>query len=130
VKQFLTTRQTKSSIRTSRFRSSARRALLLVLSLSVLSSLCRWSSAAAPVAAGPEVSMERTTRDFGDVFAGEELEQNFPVRNAGTAPLELAQKSSLSAIPASHSQTLTAALWNPNRERLLRPVSATRAAPS
>ena len=39
--------------------------------------------------------MNTTKRDFGDVFAGEELEQNFQVLNAGTKPLELERKSTL-----------------------------------
>src|SRR5437660_44689 len=39
----------------------------------------------------PEVTMDTTRRDFGDVFAGEEIEHSFVVRNTGTKPLELAE---------------------------------------
>ncbi|HEX8185444.1 MAG TPA: hypothetical protein VF747_11850, partial [Blastocatellia bacterium] len=44
-------------------------------------------------AASPQLVMERTRRDFGEVFIGEELSQVFTVRNVGTAPLELANKT-------------------------------------
>ena len=44
-------------------------------------------------AGAPELLIDSTRRDFGDVFAGELLEQVFVVHNAGSAPLELADKS-------------------------------------
>jgi hypothetical protein len=36
--------------------------------------------------------MDATVRDYGEVFAGEELEHVFWVRNIGDAPLELSEK--------------------------------------
>ncbi|HKP87823.1 MAG TPA: hypothetical protein VJZ26_17105 [Blastocatellia bacterium] len=44
-------------------------------------------------AEAPDLVIESARRDFGDVFAGEELDHVFVVRNAGGAPLELAEKS-------------------------------------
>jgi hypothetical protein len=73
--------------------------------------------------------MASTKRDFGDVFAGEELEQNFPVRNIGNKPLELATRSILGARPNSPGY-LKAASWRPNEPILARTVSARPAAPS
>jgi hypothetical protein len=58
---------------------------------------------------GPELVIETTKRDFGEVFAGEEIEQTFLLRNAGTKPLELSQKSALSSLPASRRFLATAA---------------------
>ena len=78
---------------------------------------------------GPEVTMASTKRDFGDVFAGEELEQTFPVRNIGTKPLELAQKSTLGTRSTTSSYPVTAA-WRPGDNFLIRSVAARRAAPS
>ena len=60
--------------------------LLFTITLS-LCGFCTPASNAQTRADGPEAVMASTKRDFGDVFAGEELEQNFPVRNAGTKPL-------------------------------------------
>ena len=79
---------------------------------------------------GPEAVMASTRRDFGDVFAGEELEQNFPVRNAGTKPLELSQKSMLGARSSAPDFPVRAAVWRPNEYLLTRTVAARRAAPS
>lgn len=79
---------------------------------------------------GPEVVMASTKRDFGDVFAGEELEQNFPVRNAGTKPLELSQKSTLGTRSTAPGYPVRAAVWRPSDDLLTRTVAARRAAPS
>lgn len=79
---------------------------------------------------GPEVVMGSTMRDFGDVFAGEELEQNFPVRNTGTKPLELAQKSTLGTRPTTPDYPVAAAVWRLSNSVVTRAVSARRAAPS
>jgi len=78
---------------------------------------------------GPEAVMASTKRDFGDVFAGEELEQNFPVRNAGTKPLELSQKSTLGSRSTTHGYPVRAAVWRPNERLLARAVAARPAAP-
>jgi len=88
------------------------------------------SEQASPRPDGPEVVMALTKRDFGEVFAGEELEQNFPVRNAGTKPLELSQKSALGTRSTAPSYPVRAAVWRPNDHLLTRSVAARRAAPS
>jgi hypothetical protein len=79
---------------------------------------------------GPELAMQMTTRDFGDVFDGEELEQNFPVANVGTKPLELRQKSTLAEGVTKQAYDLTVANWRPANAFATRPVFALRAAPS
>ena len=58
-------------------------------------------------AASPELVIDGTRRDFGEVFVGEELSHVFTVRNVGTAPLELANKSLTSRSPASSPAELT-----------------------
>lgn len=73
--------------------------------------------------------MGPTKRDFGDVFAGEELEQTFPVQNAGNKPLELELKSTLGA-QSNSTGYITAAWRRPNEQLLARTVSAKPAAPS
>jgi hypothetical protein len=85
---------------------------------------------ALPRADGPELAMEISSRDFGDVFDGEELEQNFPVRNVGTSTLEFSQKSTLSRAETNSSLKITAAVWHPTSEYATRPVTAMRAAPT
>lgn len=73
--------------------------------------------------------MTTTRRDLGDVFAGEELDAAFAVRNAGTAPLELAQKSSLGVRPGKPGYPVSAA-WHANEGLLIGRVAATRVAPT
>ena len=103
--------------------------LLLTFALSLSASFPSASSVRAS-SDGPEVVMGSTRRDFGDVFAGEELEQNFPVRNAGNKPLELSQKSTLGARSSPTSSSVRAAVWRSNEQLLTRIVAARRAAPS
>lgn len=74
--------------------------------------------------------MGATRRDFGDVFAGEELEQNFPVRNVGTKPLELAEKTTLGMRPPAPGYPVNKAAWRLNGFLISRTVAAVRAAPS
>lgn len=103
----------------------------LIAVFSLLSPLAIATRAGSlPRADGPEVSMSITSRDFGDVFDGEELEQNFPVRNAGTKPLEFSQKSALSRADKDSTNNLRAAVWHPASEYASRRVAALRAAPS
>lgn len=102
---------------------------LLTFALSLFAHFPSASSARVG-ADGPEVAMDLTRRDFGDVFAGEELEQNFPVRNAGTKPLELSRKSTLGTRSATPEFPVRAAVWRPNDYLLTRTVAARRAAPS
>jgi len=49
----------------------------------------------------PHLEIAQVSREFGDVFAGEELEQVFSVANTGTAPLELAEQSPVKAATLS-----------------------------
>jgi hypothetical protein len=51
------------------------------------SSASQQSAGRAPVAV-----VNSTEHDFGEVFAGEEVWHTFNVHNAGTAPLELAER--------------------------------------
>jgi len=102
--------------------------LLLMFSLSA-SPLASYARSLARVD-GPELAMETTSRDFGDVFDGEELEQNFPVRNAGTSLLEFSQKSTLSRAETNSNLNITAAVWHPGSEYAIRPAAAMLAAPT
>jgi hypothetical protein len=70
--------------------------LALMFSLPVQFALAS-TGGGARRADGPELVIDITRRDFGEVFTGEELEQTFLLRNAGTKPLELSQKSALSS---------------------------------
>jgi hypothetical protein len=73
--------------------------------------------------------MERTRRDFGEVFIGEELSQVFTVRNVGTAPLELANKTLAAQSQASRAVELITAKWQRAYNaagNYLRPAAATR----
>ncbi|MFY9556824.1 MAG: hypothetical protein WAV20_13380 [Blastocatellia bacterium] len=74
--------------------------------------------------------MELTKRDFGVVFAGEELEQNFPVRNIGSKPLELTEKSTLGIYSTPSDRPVATALVHPPGQFTTRLASATPAAPS
>jgi hypothetical protein len=73
-------------------RRLAARVLTVVAGIALLAAA---SSASSPreSAASPELVIESTRRDFGEVFIGEELNQVFTFRNAGTAPLELTFKT-------------------------------------
>jgi len=79
----------------------------------------------------PELVIDGTKRDFGDVFAGEELVQVFPIRNAGSVPLELAEKSTTTGfgLPSSREFIKTVS-FNPNARAVPITVAANRAAPS
>lgn len=105
--------------------------LLVMLPLSLFVQYAFAYGALAPVRLdGPVVVMDATKRDFGEVFAGEVLEQIFFVRNAGTKPLELKQKSMLGALPAPPRYTLAPALPRPRSQSFMRVTAAMRAAPS
>jgi hypothetical protein len=45
----------------------------------------------------PEVKIDSTRHDFGDVFLGEDISHVFTVRNFGPAPLELSTTQQLVA---------------------------------
>jgi hypothetical protein len=76
----------------------------------------------------PELVIDITKCDFGEVFAGEELEHTFLFRNAGTKQLELSQKSSLSKAIERQPRVI-AATFNSNIQPSIR-AAAMRAAPS
>lgn len=106
------------------------------LSLSIIAILIAFCAPAIPIssaqtgAGGPEIVIGATRKDFGEVFAGEELEQNFPVFNNGKKPLELAQRSTLGSRLIQPSLPASAAVWRPNERLLTRTVATRRAAPS
>lgn len=104
-------------------------ALLLAVSVTMPFRSGSASTAALP-AEGPEAAIAMTRRDFGQVFVGEELEQNFAIRNTGTKPLELRRKSMLSARPADSRPAVAAAVWRSQLHYAARPVAAMRAAPT
>ena len=122
--------------RTSRLfrpRGVSRLSALLLLSVTLsMAGPCAFASSArkTTLADGPEVVIGSTRRDFGDVFAGEELEQNFPVRNAGNKPLELSQRSTLGTRSSERRYPVTEAVWRTNDQLVARTVAARPAAPS
>jgi hypothetical protein len=81
--------------------SSARKRRLLRAGLPVLALIAGMFVFAAPSTAtsvdrsvaSPELVIDGTRKDFGEIFVGEELDHIFTVRNVGTAPLELANKT-------------------------------------
>ena len=79
---------------------------------------------------GPEAVVDITRRDLGEVFAGEEIEYAFIVRNAGTKPLELAEKSTIPSRSANSAHAPAVAVWRPADRLFTRAVAARRAAPS
>jgi hypothetical protein len=110
-----------------RTQAGARRLLILFAALCLSVPLMPAALAAGPSA--PFVYMSMTRRDFGDVFAGEEIEQSFAVRNDGDAPLEMQQKS-LTGQAASATQLMRAAVFYGGSRLALKPVALRRAAPS
>ena len=104
--------------------------MLSLLLLLLIAGLCAGARAdSQPRLDAPEVVMDTTKRDFGEVFAGEELEQIFLVRNAGTKPLELSQKSTLTTGSAAQPRPAVASALA-RSQYLIRAVAARRAAPS
>jgi hypothetical protein len=93
---------TPSYARRSRPARLAAQALIIVAVIG-LTAAPSSASRAGTSAASPELAIDMTRRDFGEVFVGEELDQIFTVRNVGTAPLELANKT-LAARPSAPSQ--------------------------
>lgn len=104
--------------------------LLLTLLCSVNGTFTFASSVRGLRADAPEAVIAITRRDLGEVFAGEEVEYAFIVRNAGTKPLELAEKTTASSTspPSGHIPSL--AVWRATDRLFARPVAATRAAPT
>jgi hypothetical protein len=101
--------------------------LSLSLSLTHQSAYAACEQAGAR-ASGPEIVIEKTEQNYGEVFAGEELEAAFVVRNVGTKPLTLAEKSDLAAGQRTRN-TLATAAWRV-RESYTASAAGLRAAPS
>ena len=74
-------------------RHAPRRARRLLVAF-VAACLCAPCVPATPAAQQktPLVFMMTTRRDFGDIYKGEDIEQVFPIRNDGDAPLEMDNK--------------------------------------
>jgi hypothetical protein len=107
------------------------RGLPLLVLLFSLTGQCTFASGVLDLRAdAPEVVVEITRRDLGEVFAGEELEYAFIVRNAGTKPLELAEKSNIPSRSANSAHAPALAMWQPAARIFTRTAAAMRAAPS
>lgn len=83
----------------------------------------------------PVLNIDKTQHDFGEVFVGEELVHVFSVRNEGSAPLELSQKSTTTGSNSpSLRELIKTASFNPGEQsgNHFLPVAAAsnRAAPS
>jgi hypothetical protein len=108
------------------------RPLLVVLAATCLAAPLVSIALAAPQKA-PLVFMNLTRRDFGDVFAGEEIEQVFPVRNDGDAPLEMDNKPLTGqAVPSPTNRLVRANAFQAGSviRSALMPAAMRRAAPS
>jgi hypothetical protein len=103
---------------------------LLVLLFLLTGQFTLASGVVSSRADAPEAVVEITRRDVGEVFAGEEVEYAFIVRNAGTKPLELAEKSTIPSRSANAAHAPAVAMWRP-ADRIFTPAAAARrAAPS
>jgi hypothetical protein len=51
----------------------------------------------------PDLTVEQSTFDFGNVFAGEEIEHTFLIRNNGAKPIELRQRVEVGRSPSTES---------------------------
>ena len=108
------------------------RRLLVVLAATCLAAPFIPIALAAPQSA-PLVFMTLTRRDFGDVFAGEDLEQVFSIRNDGDAPLEIDNKALTGqAAPSLSNRLARASAFQTGNARghALVPATMRMAAPS
>lgn len=77
-----------------------------------------------------KVVLDTTRHDYGEVFAGEELDYPYNILNAGTAPLELMQRA-LSSRAANSAALQAASAFQRARPRYILVRTAARpAAPS
>lgn len=113
-------------LRTLRLWSAALLALTLSVSLQIVFAAKAQAGARSD---GPEIVLDTTERNFGEVFVGEELEAAFVVRNSGTKPLTLSEKSDIAARRPLLRNTLATALWRKS-ERYTATAATMRAAPS
>lgn len=88
-------------------------------------------AAAQTATAHPEIVLDATRRDYGEVFAGEELDFPFYIVNSGKAPLELSPRSLTSRSSTSESgfPNFNRMQTRPARYALV-PVAAILAAPT
>ena len=107
-----------------------RQSPLFILVFLVTAQLAVGSSPRALRADAPEAVIEITKRDFGEVFAGEDLEYTFTVRNTGTKALELAEKSTIPSRSVGSLRAPSTAMWRTGDRLFTRAVALTRAAPS
>lgn len=77
----------------------------------------------------PEVKIENTRHDFGEVFVGEDISHVFTVRNFGPAPLELSTTQQL-VTPRRASASGSSALHGPPALELFTTSAWRSAAPS
>lgn len=96
----------------------------------LLTAIIPGSSARAFAVDGPEAVIEITKHDVGEVFAGEEIEYTFFLRNAGTKDLELKEKSTISFRNGGSGYAPSNALWRAQERSLAYAAAAMRAAPS
>ena len=115
-------------------------ALVLLSLLTVISFAARTKAASPAAVSAPggqtaaahaEVVLDATRRDYGEVFAGEELDYPFYLTNAGKAPLELMPRRLTSRSLSWGPRVALASLVDAKTERYrLVPVAARLAAPS
>lgn len=113
-------------------------AIVLLASIAAAGSQSRAEPMLAQVVAaqqvGParaQVVLDTTRHDYGEVFAGEELDYPYNILNAGTAPLELMQRPLSSRAGTSTPAAVAARALHGDglRYKLVR-VAARPAAPS
>ena len=75
-------------------------AFLTALLVAAMVAVARAAQGAKPL---PVFAIDKTERDFGDVFLGEDLVQVFYVRNLGAAALELSESPIIAASPRTGS---------------------------
>ena len=110
------------------FSVSASRVVLALALVSLWTVISLAAPQTAPARA--ELVLDATRRDYGEVFAGEELDYPFNISNVGKAPLELAPRSLTSRSLPFGNRVSTARLdTRPERYRLV-PIAARLAAPS
>lgn len=103
--------------------------LLLILLFGVAVQFSLASGEPSLRADAPEAAIDVTRRDLGEVFAGEELEYAFIVRNTGTKTLELAEKTTASFKSERPGYGTSIAMWRSTDRHLTRPVAFMLTAP-
>lgn len=73
--------------------------LMAILTASLVAAFVVVARAAQGAKPLPVFAIDKTERDFGDVFIGEDIVQVFYVRNLGAATLELSESPIIAASP-------------------------------